>query len=162
MELQEFDVNEVLQASLDVLRPEADKRGVEINADQTPAPLPVRADRVHLQQVVLNLVMNGMDALQNCPGGRQSIWIRAELKGSSEVAVVVQDLGAGIPREALNQVFNTFYTTKSHGTGLGLSIARTIVETYGGRIWAENDPGGGAVFRFTLPLAKSSSKTVAA
>jgi signal transduction histidine kinase len=161
MELQEFDFNEVLRASLDVLRPEAVKRGVEINADQTTAPLPVRAEKVHVQQVVLNLVMNGMDALQNCPRGRQSILIRAESKDGSEVAVVVQDSGAGIPREALNEVFNTFYTTKSHGTGLGLSIARAIVETYGGRIWAENDPGGGAVFRFTLPLAKSSSKIVA-
>ena len=64
------------------------------------------------------------------------------------------DSGTGIPKDALNKVFDTFYTTKPQGTGLGLSIARTIIETYEGRIWAENGPGGGAVFRFTLPLSK--------
>ena len=95
MELQEFDLNEVLQTSLDVLRPEARKRGVEIKADQAPAPLPVRADKIHLQQVILNLVLNGMDALQNCGGGRQYISIRAVSKGASEVAVTVQDFGCG-------------------------------------------------------------------
>ena len=76
---------------------------------------------------------------------------------SSQVEVSVVDLGAGIPTNQLNTVFEMFYTTKRHGTGLGLSIARTIVETYGGRIWAENPPDGGATFRFTLPLSKGAS-----
>ena len=70
--------------------------------------------------------------------------------------VSVSDAGTGIPEQQLNKIFDTFYTTKEHGTGLGLSIARTIVETYGGKIWAENRPEGGAVLRFTLPLIRQS------
>ena len=80
---------------------------------------------------------------------------RPRWQGDSEVEVSVTDSGTGIPADKLNEVFDTFYTTKRQGTGLGLSIARTIVETYGGKIWAENRPGGGAAFRFTLPLSKA-------
>ena len=88
--------------------------------------------------------------LDSPPGGRK-ISIETALTRESEVEVSVADSGTGIPKEKLKDVFDTFYTTKQQGTGLGLSIARTIVETYGGRIWAENRVGGGAVFRFTLP-----------
>jgi signal transduction histidine kinase len=76
------------------------------------------------------------------------------LTGESAIEVRVADSGTGIPTDKLNRIFDTFYTTKREGTGLGLSVARTIVETYGGKIWAENRPGGGAVFRFTLPLSR--------
>jgi signal transduction histidine kinase len=79
------------------------------------------------------------------------------LIGQNEVEVSVADTGTGIPKDKLKAVFDTFFTTKPQGTGLGLSIARTIVETYGGRIWAENKLGGGAVFRFILPLAKTQT-----
>jgi signal transduction histidine kinase len=79
------------------------------------------------------------------------------LVGKSEVEVAVSDSGTGIPQDKLNAVFETFYTTKPQGTGLGLSISRTIVETYGGKIWAENRIAGGAIFRFTLPLANAHS-----
>jgi len=79
------------------------------------------------------------------------------LLAESKVEVSVSDTGTGIPQHKLGQVFDTFYTTKEHGTGLGLSIARTIVETYGGKIWAENRPVGGAVIRFTLPLIRQSA-----
>ena len=80
--------------------------------------------------------------------------IQTALVGEFGVEVSIADSGTGIPADKLNAVFDTFYTTKRQGTGLGLSISRTIVETYGGRIWAENRPGGGAAFRFTLPLSK--------
>ena len=152
-ELQEFDVNEVITDALDILRPEALKRGVTLYGQRT-RPLIVHADRVQLQQVILNLAINGMDAMQNCAPGYGRISIRAAAIGECAIEVSVTDSGTGIPRDKLSEVFNTFYTTKRHGTGLGLSIARTIVETYGGRIWAENRAGGGAVFRFTLPLSK--------
>ena len=114
----------------------------------------MRADHIQLQQVILNLAVNGMDAMQNCATGTGKMSIQTALVGDSEVEVCVNDSGTGIPDDKLGDVFGTFYTTKRTGTGLGLSIARTIVETYGGKIWAANRPGGGAAFRFTLPLSK--------
>jgi signal transduction histidine kinase len=156
-ELQEFDVNEVVRKSLDILDAEAVKRGIALSANQTERSLPVRADQVHLQQVILNLAVNGMDAMQSCPSGTGKMSIQTALVGESEVEVLVADSGTGIPTDKLNKIFDTFYATKRLGTGLGLSIARTIVEIYGGRIWAENRAGGGAMFRFTLPLSKAAS-----
>jgi signal transduction histidine kinase len=98
-----------------------------------------------------------MDAMKDTPPGQQRITIRlVKLEGpSAEVSVI--DSGPGIPQDKLSSVFDTFYTTKEQGTGLGLTIVRTILESYGGTIWAENCIDGGAVFRFTLPLVRSLS-----
>jgi len=95
-----------------------------------------------------------MDAMQACRPGQGRMSIETTLADSNAIQVAVTDSGTGIPADKLSQIFDPFYTTKGNGTGLGLSIARTIVETYGGKIWAENHAGGGAAFRFTLPLAK--------
>lgn len=157
VELQEFDVNDVVRHACDILHSEASKRGVSLTANHAEGAFPVRADHIQLQQVILNLAVNGMDAMQNCVPGTREMSIQTGLAGKSRVEVLVADSGTGIPAEKLNEIFETFYTTKRSGTGLGLSIARTIVETYGGRIWAENRPGGGAVFRFTLPLVSGLS-----
>ena len=157
VELQEFDVNDVVRNAVHILDPEASKRGVALSTHQAPAALPVRADQVHLQQVIVNLAVNGMDAMENCASGTGKMSIQTAIVGGSEVEVLVADSGTGIPTDKLNEIFNTFYTTKRLGTGLGLSIARTIVEAYGGKIWAENRPGGGAAFRFTLPLTKGAA-----
>ena len=154
-ELREFDLNEVVRDAAHLLSPEATTRGVVLGVSQAQATLPVRADEVHLQQVVLNLAMNGMDAVLNCAPGSRSIRFETALVGEAEAEVSVSDSGTGIPSGKMKEIFETFYTTKPQGTGLGLSIARTIIETYGGRIWAENQAGGGAVFRFTLPLART-------
>ena len=154
IEWQEFDLNEAVRDALQILRPEALKRGVALDAHEAKSPLPVRADPIHLQQVILNLAVNGMDAMQDCAPGDGKISIQTGLTGESAIEVRVADSGTGIPTDKLNRIFDTFYTTKRDGTGLGLSVARTIVETYGGKIWAENRPGGGAVFRFTLPLCR--------
>jgi signal transduction histidine kinase len=155
VELQEFDLNETIDTAIHILEPEAIKRGIALSAVNGLAALPVRADQVHLQQVIINLAANGMDAMVDCGPGTRRLAFQTALVGDSEVEVSVADSGTGIPNDKLKDVFQTFFTTKPHGTGLGLSIARTIVETYGGRIWAENRPGGGAVFRFTLPLAQA-------
>ena len=117
----------------------------------------VRADQVHLQQVMLNLAINGMDAMLNSIPGRRRLAFQTALIGESEVEVSVSDTGTGIPEEKLKNIFESFMTTKAEGPGLGLSIVRTIVETYGGKIWAENRVEGGAVFRFSLPLAKAQA-----
>jgi signal transduction histidine kinase len=101
--------------------------------------------------------MNGIDAIQNGASGPGRITVQTTTVGDLQTEVSVTDSGTGIPADKLKKVFDAFYTTKRNGTGLGLSIARTIVETYGGTIWAENRAGGGAVFRFTLPLSKASA-----
>jgi C4-dicarboxylate-specific signal transduction histidine kinase len=153
-DLQGFDLNEAIQKALHMLDPEARKRGVLVSAYQAHDALPVRADQVHLEQVILNLATNAMDAMQGCAPGTRKLMLQTALVGNSEVEVSVSDSGTGIPKDKLDDVFETFYTTKKKGIGLGLSIVRTIVETSGGKIWAENRLGGGAVFRFTLPLTK--------
>jgi C4-dicarboxylate-specific signal transduction histidine kinase len=104
---------------------------------------------VHLQQVLLNLMLNGMDAMANTPESKRFLLIRASQNGHG-VEVAVSDTGQGIPLEKLPHIFDSFFTTKEEGLGLGLSIAKWIVEAHGGHIVAENDAKGGATFRFTL------------
>ena len=153
IEPQNVDLNEAIGTVLDLLQPEAARRGVALADGRQQRPVIVRADLVHLQQVILNLAMNGIDAMVNCVPGNRRLAFQTALNGRREVEVSVSDTGSGIPPEKLKGVFEPFFTTKQQGIGLGLSIVRTIVETYGGRIWAENRLEGGAVFRFTLPLA---------
>ena len=154
-ELQEFDLTEVVKDTLEIVRSEASKKGIELSAAHINGSLPVHADRVHLQQVILNLAMNGLDAMHSCTPGSGKMSIETARVEDTAVEVSVSDSGAGIPKDQINKIFDTFYTTKRQGTGLGLSIARTIVETYGGKIWAENRSGGGAIFRFSLPLSRT-------
>ena len=156
VEAQMFDLNKAIADAMLILSPEAKERNVILRTIDIKQPLPVRADLVHLQQVILNLARNGMDAMSTMAPDTRLMTIQTALLGESTVEVSVSDSGTGIPGHKLSEIFDTFYTTKEHGTGLGLSIARTIVETYGGKIWAENRAGGGAVFRFTLPLIDQS------
>jgi signal transduction histidine kinase/ABC-type uncharacterized transport system substrate-binding protein len=153
LELQTFNLNDVIAATIRILEPEAVKRGVALDTVQATTAFPVHADQVQLQQVILNLAFNAMDAVAAVTPDRRRLMIQAMAAGKDDVEVVVSDSGPGIPQQELERVFEALYTTKASGTGLGLSIARTIVETNGGRIWAENREGGGAVFRFTMPLA---------
>ncbi len=155
LELQEFDLNDVVQDTVEIIGPEAIKNGVELSTIQADSSLPMRGDRIHVQQVILNLAMNAIDAMHNCIPGSGRISIETALVDGAAAEVSVADSGTGIPADRLNTIFDTFYTTKRQGTGLGLSIARTIVETYGGKIWAENRVEGGATFRLTLPLARA-------
>ena len=153
-DIQECDLNAVIADAVHLLSPEATRRNIEMRVNGIQRPLLVRVDPVHLQQVIVNLVTNGMDAMADTPGMLVSITIQTALAEGSTVEVSVSDSGTGIPEHKLSEIFDTFYTTKEQGTGLGLSVARTIIETYGGKIWAENQAGGGAVFRFTLPLIR--------
>ena len=100
--------------------------------------------------------MNGIDAMRDCDHGKRKLSISTALVGDSSIEVSVADTGTGVPPDKLNTIFDTFYTTKGHGTGPGLTITRTIVQTFGGRVWVENRPGGGALFRFILPLSKTA------
>jgi two-component system, LuxR family, sensor kinase FixL len=119
-----------------------------------PAGLPpVSGDRVHLQQVLLNLILNGMDVLGGIPAQDRRVTVRARHNGDPAVEIAVSDSGPGIPADQLARVFDPFFTTKEHGMGMGLAISRTIIAAHGGELWAENNDGRGATFRFTLKTA---------
>lgn len=156
LQLSNVELNDVVSDVLNIVEPEAVRRGVTVNVQTGASPAEVKGDRVLLQQVLLNLALNGMDAMQKTANVRRLKFSTA-LVGESRVEVSVSDTGSGIPEASLKGIFNSFVTTKQQGTGLGLSIARTIVENFGGRIWAENRQGGGAVFRFELPLTRPSA-----
>jgi signal transduction histidine kinase len=156
-EPQEVDLNEVVRVVEKILAPEARLRGIAMRAGLGEQMLLVRGVPVHLQQAVLNLVLNGMDAVGERTSGKREIMIEAARNGNATAEVAISDSGIGIPVGKLKSIFEPFFTTKQRGMGLGLSIVRQIVEAYGGRIWAENRPTGGAVFRFRLPLAKAQS-----
>jgi C4-dicarboxylate-specific signal transduction histidine kinase len=149
-EAEDVDLNDVIRETIDFLSALAVARQVEMRASLTPTSLPINGDRVHLQQVILNLVVNAMDAMANMPIDARKIMISTTRTDLAEVAV--SDAGPGIPSDKIKEVFEPFFTTKTGGMGMGLSIARTIVEAHDGRIWAENLPASGASIRIKLPL----------
>jgi PAS domain S-box-containing protein len=157
IEIQSLDVGKLADEIVPLLRPDAVGRRISIELDKTPDLPLVRGDRVHLQQVLLNLVVNGMDAVANCEPDRRRVRLQVAPDGARFVAVVVSDFGHGIPATQLERVFEPFFTTKLQGMGFGLSISRTIVEAHGGRISATNNSEGGATFRFTVPVADGGS-----
>ena len=116
-------------------------------------------DRVQLQQVVLNLVMNGIDALAAVTDRRRELVVRSAPDDDDHVGVTVQDTGVGIAAKDVERIFGTFFTTKAHGMGMGLSISRSIIERHGGRLWAARNAGPGATFRLTLPaLSRAAAR----
>jgi signal transduction histidine kinase len=154
-ELQLVHLNDIVDDALPILSAEARRRNITLDVDCFKYPLQVRVDPIQLQQVILNLALNGMDAMIDVTSDR-TLAIATRPIDNASVEVAVSDAGKGIPKGDLSQVFETFYTTKLQGTGLGLSIARHIVEGYDGKIWAEHRPGGGTTFRFTLPLVQAA------
>jgi two-component system, LuxR family, sensor kinase FixL len=152
LELKPIDLNAVTSDVYRLLDGETHRRGVKIEkqfADTLPV---VRGDAIHLQQVLLNLILNGMEAMAESSESNRRITIRTACEGNDNVEIAVEDSGPGIPSDHLPRLFDSFFTTKPHGMGLGLSIVRSIVEAHGGRIWAENNCSGGACIRFTLPV----------
>jgi PAS domain S-box-containing protein len=150
LERQPLDLNDVAAGVLQLLGADAARRGVALEIELAPGLPAVHGDRVHLQQVLLNLLLNGMEAMADTPASRRRLAVRTA-PDDTGVGIAVTDSGPGIPRERLPRLFDSFFTTKQDGMGLGLSIARSIVEAHGGRIWAQNRPEGGATFRFTVP-----------
>ena len=149
-----IDLNDAVRKVFDFLSVQASARNVALSFEPSGEPLQVRGDQVQIQQVIMNLVVNSMDAMATIPNGRSVIG-RTEMNGGSSAVVSIADSGPGIPAEKLNEIFDPFFTTKKQGMGIGLSISRTIVQAHKGRIWAENQREGGAVFRLSLPLALS-------
>ena len=146
---QSLDVNEVVQEMLKLVRSDLLNQRVAVETDLPPVLPPVLGDRVQLQQVLLNLVMNASDAMAGSDSRR--LHVSTERIARDGVRVSVRDHGRGIPTDALERIFEPFFTTKPHGLGLGLAVCRSILLAHGGELSAENHPGGGAVFQFTLP-----------
>ena len=144
---------EVLEPVIALAQSDASARQVRLEMQAAAALPAVMGDPVLLQQVLLNLVLNAMDAVADRPADRRRVRVCARRHGEREVEVAVTDSGPGIPADQIGRLFEPFFTTKPTGMGIGLSISRTLVEAHGGRIWAENNAGEGATFRFTLPLA---------
>ena len=151
------DVNELARDVTRLAANDALLRGASIECDLSPALPTVRGDVVQFQQVLLNLLVNGLHAVAEQPSPRRRVIVRTASRDGG-VEVSVQDTGKGIAESDLQQVFAPFYSTKGEGLGVGLSISRSIVETYGGRIWAENNPDGGAIFRVRLPAGSTAAE----
>jgi PAS domain S-box-containing protein len=152
-----IEINDAVEEVLILLSIDASHRKVALKFEGT-ADLPSAwCDPVHLQQVVLNLVLNGMEAMAGMPEERRRVIVRTGRGDNGSVKIAVADSGAGIPEDRLPKLFEPFFTTKKDGMGMGLSIARTIVEAHFGKIWAENNSAGGATFYFTVPIAKEAS-----
>jgi PAS domain S-box-containing protein len=146
------DLNELIRGMTGILRNELSQHSIGVRMELAADLPPVIADRVQLQQVLMNLMMNGIDAMKSVNGIRQLSLI-SERGEDSVLLVSVEDTGLGLPVEQADQIFTAFFTTKSYGTGMGLSISRSIIESHGGRLWAGARPECGASFRFTLPAA---------
>jgi signal transduction histidine kinase len=149
-ELKHIDLSEVAHETKRFLSALAVAREVDLSLI-APTPLPIKGDRVQLQQVILNLIVNAMDAMSGMPSAERRIKVSTARDGNS-ACLFVSDVGPGIPLDQLKRVFVPFFTTKPQGMGMGLSIARTIVEAHGGQLSAENAAGRGATFRISLPL----------
>jgi PAS domain S-box-containing protein len=148
------DVNEIAHEMLALLRSEASRYSISIRAELAAELPKIKADRVQLQQVFMNLMLNAIEAMKDTGG---ELTIESERGGNGQLLISIKDAGVGLPTENVDQVFSAFFTTKSQGTGMGLSISRTIVESHGGRIWAQANTGRGATFQFTLPNEAAST-----
>jgi signal transduction histidine kinase len=145
------DLNEAINEVIVLARSAITENGVSVQTRLTEGPLLVQGDRVQVQQVVLNLILNAVEAMASVEAGARALQIGTEQSETNAIVVAVRDSGPGIDTKNLESVFEAFYTTKSNGVGMGLSICRSIIEAHGGRLWAEANEPRGAVFQFTLP-----------
>jgi PAS domain S-box-containing protein len=147
-----LDINQTILELIASVRSEASKHGVELAVELAEGLPQIHGDRVQLQQVMLNLVINAVEAMNAISVGERRLLIRTGQANSDELCVAVQDSGPGLDAEQLEGVFEAFFTTKPNGLGMGLAISRSIVERHGGQLWVTSNPSGGADFQFTLPV----------
>jgi PAS domain S-box-containing protein len=154
---ESVDVNEVIREMIVLLGGEAARYSISVRTELAEDIPQFMGDRVQLQQVLMNLMINGIDAMNDVDGTRELI-IKSQRAENEQLMVSVSDTGAGLPPQQTDQIFNAFFTTKSHGTGMGLRISRSIIESHGGRLWATDNPPRGASFYFTLPTKGETYK----
>ena len=128
---------------------------ISMRADLDESLPPIDADRVQMQQVLINLMLNGIEAMKDTSG---ELTVRSGKSDDGQILLSVSDSGVGLPAEKIDQVFDAFFTTKTQGTGMGLSISRRIIESHGGRMWACANTGRGATFQFTIPTERDLSQ----
>jgi PAS domain S-box-containing protein len=147
---ESVDVNEIIREMVALLRGEANRYAVSMRADIAAGLPRIAADRVQLQQVLMNLMLNAIEAMKETGG---ILTASSQLDGDAQLLISVSDTGEGLPAEKADQIFDAFFTTKTQGSGMGLAISRSIIESHGGRLWATANDGRGATFHFTLPAA---------
>jgi C4-dicarboxylate-specific signal transduction histidine kinase len=152
-----LEANRLLDDVVTLAQTDARHNGVRLILEPSPQAPQVQADAVQIQQVVLNLVRNSIDAMLAVPEVRREILLRTSVDSEGDVEFMVADRGTGVDPAAMAELFNPFFTTKPGGTGLGLSISRSIVRAHGGKLWCSANPGGGARFFFTLPAVPASA-----
>jgi PAS domain S-box-containing protein len=152
IEAVKLDLNQVVNEAITLVERELAMHGILLHTDLAPALPEILADRVQLQQVIINLLMNGIEAMEPITDRQRELLIRSGLDDARQLILSVTDSGIGISAETANRLFNAFFTTKSNGLGMGLSICRSIVEAHGGRMFASPNDGPGATFQFSLPL----------
>jgi signal transduction histidine kinase len=151
MAVQAFGLDAVAQDVMSLLRHEATVRHVDLKCSLPAGLPPAFGDRVYVSQVVLNLLINGMDAVQDRPASDRQVILEVGAGNREHLEISVRDSGPGIPDGRFEEIFDPFFTTKTSGLGVGLALCRMIIDAHGGRLWAENCEAGGAIFRFTLP-----------
>jgi signal transduction histidine kinase len=143
-----LDVNEIIREMMVLLEDKVNRTSISVRSELDPALPQITGDRVQLQQVLVNLMLNGIEAMKDATG---ELAITSKATADDQVLVSVSDSGVGIASEQSKDIFEAFFTTKPQGTGMGLSISRRIIESHGGRIWATANSGRGTTFQFTLP-----------
>jgi signal transduction histidine kinase len=147
---ESVDANEVIREMVVLLRGEATEYSISVRTELAEGLPRVTGDRMQLQQVLMNLIMNSIDAMKDVEGTRE-LTINSQRGENEQLVLSISDTGVGLPPQQADQIFNAFFTTKPHGTGMGLRISRSIVESHGGRLWAADNAPRGASFYFTLP-----------
>ncbi|MBN1817163.1 MAG: GHKL domain-containing protein, partial [Sedimentisphaerales bacterium] len=157
LRITDMNMKEAIQDILPLVRSHRAMRKISLEVEIEEAIPPVAGDRIQIQQVILNLILNSIEALLNIKTGSRSILVRAHRQDAQTVTFSVKDNGPGINADAMPHLFEAFYTSKPKGLGMGLAICRSIVENHGGRLWAGNNLDGGATFYFTIPIARENA-----
>jgi C4-dicarboxylate-specific signal transduction histidine kinase len=151
---ERIEINSIINGVIGLINSELVLRNTSITMDLDPDVPVVQGDSIQIQQVLINLMTNALDAMDGQPVDRRRIAISTISENSEEILVSISDSGGGIPPDTRETIFSPFHTTKSSGMGLGLSICKSIIDAHGGKIFAENNPDGGAIFSFILPVDK--------
>jgi len=159
---EKLDLNEIIREVLALVGDEAKRKSVNIRTQFADDLLPISGDRVQLQQVMLNLVMNAIEAMSSVEERPRELLITTRNIDADQVLVTVKDSGPGIDPNTLDKIFDPFYTTKPGGMGMGLSISRSILQAHGGRLWAAAKDGPGTIFHFSLPKYHDEESNAAA